>query len=95
MIVIYGLVGFAGAYGCLYSAMKEVPAGIAAVVIAVGPLMTPFLAVAHRMERLNARAVAGALIALAGSAVIFFQRSSVDFRPEVVRAPGGRGPRRV
>ena len=79
LIVIYGLIGFAGAYGCLYWAMKEVPAGIAAVVLAVGPLMTLFLAVAHRMERLNGRAVAGALIAVAGSAVIFFQRSSVDF----------------
>ena len=79
LIVIYGLIGFAGAYGCLYWAMKEVPAGIAAVVLAVGPLLTLFLAVAHRMERLNGRAVAGALIAVAGSAVIFFQRSSVDF----------------
>ena len=79
LVVTYGLVGFAGAYGCLYWAMKEVPAGIAAVVLAVGPLLTLLLAVAHRMEKLNGRAVAGALIAVAGSAVIFFQRSSVDF----------------
>jgi drug/metabolite transporter (DMT)-like permease len=79
LIVTYGLIGFAGAYGCLYWAMKEVPAGIAAVVLAVGPLLTLLLAVAHRMERLNGRAVAGALIAVAGSAVIFFQRGSVDF----------------
>lgn len=79
LVVTYGLVGFAGTYGCLYWAMKEVPAGIAAVVLAVGPLLTLLLAVAHRMERLNGRAVAGALIAVAGSGVIFFQRSSVDF----------------
>jgi drug/metabolite transporter (DMT)-like permease len=79
LIVIYGLIGFAGAYGCLYWAMNEVPAGIAAVVLAVGPLLTLFLAVAHRMEHLNGRAVAGALIAVAGSALIFFQRSSIDF----------------
>ena len=53
LVVVYGLIGFAGAYGCLYWAMKEVPAGIAAVVLAVGPLLTLMLAVAHRMERLN------------------------------------------
>lgn len=79
LLVVYGLLAFAGAYGCLYWAMQEVPAGIAAVVLAVGPLLTLLLAVAHGMERLNRRAVAGALIAVAGSAMIFFQRSSVDF----------------
>ena len=95
LVVTYGLVGFAGAYGCLYWAMKEVPAGIAAVVLAVGPLLTLLLAVAHRMERLNGRAVAGALIAVAGSAVIFFQRELGRLRLAVVRAAGDRSDRRL
>ena len=79
LLLLYGLLGFATAYGCLYWAMQEVPAGVAAVVMAVGPLLTLLLAVAHRMERLRARALAGALIAVAGSALIFFQPGEVDF----------------
>src|SRR5918993_2826898 len=51
LVLLYGLLGFAGAYGCLYWALQEVPAGIGAVVMAVGPLLVLFLAVAHRLER--------------------------------------------
>ncbi|MBA2460463.1 MAG: DMT family transporter [Actinobacteria bacterium] len=76
LVLIYGLLAFAAAYGCLYWAMQEVPAGVAAVVIAVGPLLTLLLAVAHRMERLNGRALVGALIAIGGSVLIFFQPGS-------------------
>ena len=75
----YGLLSFAGAYGCIYWAMQEVPAGIAAVVLAVGPLLTLLLAVAHGMERLSRRALAGALVALAGSVAIFLQPESLAF----------------
>jgi drug/metabolite transporter (DMT)-like permease len=79
LVATYGLLAFGAAYGCLYWAMQEVPAGIAAVVLAVGPLLTLLLAVAHGMERLSARALVGALVALVGSAVIFFQPSSIAF----------------
>ena len=79
LVLTYGLLAFAAAYGCLYWAMQEVTAGVAAVVLAIGPLLVLLLAVAHRMERLRARALAGALIALAGSALIFFQPGSLDF----------------
>jgi drug/metabolite transporter (DMT)-like permease len=79
VIAMYGLLAFGVAYGCLYWALQEVPAGIGAVVMAVGPLLVLLLAVAHRLERFNWRALIGALIALAGSIVIFFQPSSVDF----------------
>jgi drug/metabolite transporter (DMT)-like permease len=79
LVAMYGLLAFGAAYGCLYWAMQEVPAGIAAVVLAAGPLLTLLLAVAHRMERLSARALLGALFAIIGSAVIFFQPSSLAF----------------
>ena len=79
LVTTYGLLAFGAAYGCLYWAMQEVPAGIAAVVLAVGPLLTLLLAVAHRMERLSRSALVGALVAIAGSVVIFFQPSSVAF----------------
>jgi drug/metabolite transporter (DMT)-like permease len=79
LVLAYGLVGFGAAYGCMYWALQEVPAGIAAVVVAVGPLLTLLLAVAHGMERLGARPLLGALVALVGSVVIFFQPGSIDF----------------
>lgn len=79
LVLTYGLLAFAAFYGCLYWAMQEVPAGIAAVVLAVGPLVTLLLAVAHGMERLSRRALVGALIALTGSLIIFFQPSSIGF----------------
>jgi len=79
LVAAYGLLAFGGAYGCLYWAMQEVPAGVAAVVMAVGPLLTLLLAVGHGMERLGMRPLAGALVALAGSVVIFFQPGSAEF----------------
>ena len=33
LVATYGLLAFGGAYGCLYWAMQEVPAGIAAVAL--------------------------------------------------------------
>ena len=79
LLVLYGLLGFAAAYGCLYWALQEVPAGIGAVVLAVGPLLTLLLAVGHGMEGFSVRALVGALVALVGSVVIFFQPSEIAF----------------
>ena len=75
----YGGLAFAGVYGCLYWALRDVPAGVAAVVFAVGPLLVLLLAVAHGLERLSRRALGGALVVLAGSAVIFVQPGSFSF----------------
>ena len=80
LVLTYGLLAFGAAYGCLYWAMQEVTAGVAAVVLAVGPLLALLLAVAHGMERLGLRALLGAVVAIAGSTLIFFEPGSVDFR---------------
>lgn len=79
LVTVYGLLSVGAAYGCLYWALRDVPAGIAAVMLAVGPLLTLLLAVAHGMERLSGRALAGALVALAGSAVIFAEPGGQTF----------------
>jgi drug/metabolite transporter (DMT)-like permease len=75
----YGVLSFGAAYGCLYWALQDVPAGIGAVVLSAGPLLVLFLAVGHGLERLTASAVVGALVALVGSVAIFFQPGSVEF----------------
>ena len=62
----YGIVTFTLSYALMYWALVEVTAGIAAVVLAMVPLITPFLAAAHRIEPVSGRAVVGAIIALAG-----------------------------
>ena len=72
LVVSYGLIGFGLAYGALYWAMQDAPAGLAAVVLAIGPLLVLLLAVAQRLERFSGRAAVGAVIALAGTAVMFF-----------------------
>src|SRR6266498_1981057 len=62
----YGLVGFAGAFGFLYPALRTVQAGTASVVIALAPLVTYALAVAQRQERFRTGALLGGAIALVG-----------------------------
>ena len=79
LVAVYGLLSVGASYGCLYWALRDVPAGVAAVVLAVGPLLTLLLAVAHGMERLSGRALAGAVVALAGSAVIFAEPGGDGF----------------
>ena len=78
-LVTYGLLAFGAAYGLLYWGMQDVPAGVAAVVMAAGPLLTLLLATAHGMETLHVRALAGAVVALAGSALMFFAPGESQF----------------
>ncbi|MGH8945215.1 MAG: DMT family transporter [Acidimicrobiia bacterium] len=62
----YGIVTFTLSYALMYWALVQVTAGIAAVVLAIVPLVTPMLASAQRLESLDRRAIFGALIALGG-----------------------------
>lgn len=66
LAVVYGVFGFALNYAFLYWALLRVTAGLATIVLAVVPLVTLLLSVTQGIERLRARAVVGALLALAG-----------------------------
>lgn len=66
MTLLYGLTTFALSYALMYWALVRVTAGMAAVVLAAVPLVTPLLAAAQRLEPLSRRMVAGALVALIG-----------------------------
>jgi drug/metabolite transporter (DMT)-like permease len=66
LTVIYGLFSFALSYALMYWALVRVTAGLAAVVLAVVPLVTLLLAAAQRLERLGRRALIGSVLALAG-----------------------------
>jgi drug/metabolite transporter (DMT)-like permease len=67
---LYGLLGFGAAYALLYYALVGLSAGTVAVVMASMPLFTLGIAAALGQERLSVRGVAGALLALAGIAVL-------------------------
>jgi drug/metabolite transporter (DMT)-like permease len=66
MTVLYGLLSFAISYALMYWALVRVNAGLAAVVLAVVPLVTVLLAAAHGMERLTTRSLLGSVLAIAG-----------------------------
>jgi drug/metabolite transporter (DMT)-like permease len=69
--LIYGVFGFGVGYAFIYWALLTVGAGFAQVVLALIPLLTLMFAIVHGLERFRVRALAGALLALAGIAVVF------------------------
>jgi drug/metabolite transporter (DMT)-like permease len=76
---LYGLFGFGVNFPLLYRAEQVVPSGLAAVIYATIPLSTAFLAPAFGLERLRSIKVGGALVGLAGVAVIFATRLGGGF----------------
>ena len=75
---LYGVVGFAASYGFAYVGLRDVPAGTAMVLIALTPLFTFGLAIAHRQERFHLQGLLGALIAVVGIGVVFIDQLSAD-----------------
>lgn len=76
--VLYGIMGFGISYALFYWGVQEVPAGVAQVLLALVPLFTIFLAAMHGLERVTARGVAGAVLALVGFAVVGSDQLSAD-----------------
>lgn len=76
--VAYGAIGFAGAFGFMYPALREVPAGTATVFLALVPLLTFGLAVVERQERFRLQGLIGALIAVAGVVIVFADQLTAD-----------------
>jgi drug/metabolite transporter (DMT)-like permease len=75
---LFGLLSFAGFFGFLYTGLVHATAALGQTMLALGPLITMFLAAAVGMERLRTRAVAGGLISLIGIAVSFGAASALD-----------------
>jgi drug/metabolite transporter (DMT)-like permease len=66
----FGVLNFAGFFAFAYWALQELPAAIAGVMFASVPLLTFFLAIAHRQERFRWRSLLGGLVVVAGIAVM-------------------------
>ena len=76
--VLYGVVGFGASYGFAYVGLRDVPAGTAMVLIALTPLLTFGLAIAHRQERFQLQGLIGGLIAVVGIGVVFVDQLSAQ-----------------
>lgn len=67
---IYGLLTFGGGFALAYYGLQRVPAGIGQTLLAVVPLTTLLLALAHHQERLRPSGIVGTLAAIAGIAIV-------------------------
>ena len=70
LIALYGVFSFTLSYALMYWALVRVTAGVAAVILAMVPLITALLAVAQRLERFEPRMAVGSLLALGGILVM-------------------------
>jgi drug/metabolite transporter (DMT)-like permease len=69
--ILYGVVGFAGAFGCIHWAIAHLAPATAQTVLALVPLLTLLFAVGQRLERFSVASLVGSAIALVGVAAIF------------------------
>jgi drug/metabolite transporter (DMT)-like permease len=76
--VIYGTLSFGLSYAILYTVLRHISSGLLSVFMAIGPLLTIFLASMHGLERIRVRAVAGGVLAVLGMAAILRQQIQLD-----------------
>jgi drug/metabolite transporter (DMT)-like permease len=67
--VLYGTLAVGASYALLYWGILAIQPSLFMVILSLGPLLTMFFAVAHRLERFRWRGLVGAVIAVAGIAV--------------------------
>src|SRR6058998_558687 len=76
--LLFGIFNFGANLSLLYWGERVVPSGIAAVLYATVPLSTALIAAAMRVERLVARKVVAAIVAIVGVAIIFAGELKLD-----------------
>jgi drug/metabolite transporter (DMT)-like permease len=74
--LIYGGFAFFGAFAFLFWGLRDTPPGTGQIIIALVPLLTLILAVAHGLERFSLRALVGVLVAFGG--LVFLVADRVD-----------------
>jgi drug/metabolite transporter (DMT)-like permease len=74
----YGVLGFFAAFALLFFGFLETPPGTGQIIIALVPLLTLVLAVAHGLERFSLRALVGVLVAFGGLVFLVNDRIEAD-----------------
>ncbi len=72
-LICAGLINFVG-YALVYRAEEQITGGLACVIYGTAPLMMAVMAAATGTEKVARAAVAGALVSLAGIALIYWDR---------------------
>lgn len=70
-VLVIGVLQFGVNYALLYRSLLHVQAGLVSVILALGPLLTFFVAMAHRQEAFQWRVLIGGLLAVGGIAIVF------------------------
>jgi drug/metabolite transporter (DMT)-like permease len=78
-LCVAGLCNFVG-YALIYTAEQSITGGLACVLYGTMPLLTAVLGAITGTERASRAAVIGALVSLAGIAIIFWDRLNVSTR---------------
>ena len=76
--LLYGTLGFFGAFALIFWGLQETPPGTSQVIIALVPLITLGLAVLHGLERFRLQSLVGSLVAVAGLAFVLNDRIRAD-----------------
>jgi drug/metabolite transporter (DMT)-like permease len=74
----YGGLSVAAFFGFLYLGLVQATAALGQTVLALGPLITLFLAAAVGQERLHVRPVVGAVVSVTGIGIAFGAQSALD-----------------
>lgn len=69
--MLFGILQFGAGFGLIYWGLVRAPAGLGQVLIACVPLLTFGFALAHRQERFRWEGLIGAVLSVAGVAVVF------------------------
>lgn len=81
--LVFGALNYAASFGLIYWALIRVRAGQAQVILALIPLLTLLLAIAHRQEQFRWSGISGATLAVVGVATIFWAGASQGGRTPV------------
>jgi O-acetylserine/cysteine efflux transporter len=76
--MVFGALGFAITFALIFAGLQQTPISTAAIFLALTPLLTIGLAIAHRQEPFRLQGLLGSLLAVAGVAVIFADQLSAD-----------------
>ncbi len=69
VLLLTGFFGVGVSFGLLYFGLVRLQASLGSVIIAMGPLMTFFLAIVHGLEKFRWQSLFGGVIALVGIAI--------------------------
>lgn len=78
VLLLTGFFGVGVSFGLLYFGLVRLQASLGSVIIAMGPLMTFFFAVLHRIEKFRWQSLVGGIIALIGISIAARAQLGVD-----------------